>query len=120
MAVDLRVSIRRGIAQLKRTIGRRRSELAALNQELKKHGRVYQLLTRSNARRRRPARKARRGPRLNWNGVLKQLPSAFTISRLAGSRAVRGKSKAYLRQVVVRWAKLGKVKRTGRGKYQKA
>ncbi|MFQ5918221.1 MAG: hypothetical protein ACE5I0_10475, partial [Candidatus Binatia bacterium] len=56
---------------------------------------------------------------VNWDAVLRGLPSRFTIGDLAKAADARGKSLVYLRQIAVRWAKQGKTKRVGRGKYQK-
>jgi len=51
--------------------------------------------------------------------MLDLLPSRFTVGDLAKKAVARRKSPSYVRQVAVRWAKQGKTKRIGRGKYQK-
>jgi len=51
--------------------------------------------------------------------MLDQLPSRFTVGDLAKEAVARRNSPGYVRQVAVRWAKQGKTKRIGRGKYQK-
>ena len=50
---------------------------------------------------------------IDWNAVFATLPNQFTLETMSE------KPRAYLRQVVVRWSKEGRIKRTGRGMYQK-
>ena len=120
MAIDLKVAVRQEITQLRRSIAQKSSELSGLNDKLKKHERVYELLSDNRARRRAPRRRARKSRTVDWNSALKGLSSSFTIGDLAKKSGARGKPNPYLRQVVVRWLKEGKTKRIGRGKYRKA
>ena len=65
----------------------------------------------------------KRGPRgemVDWNAVFATLPEQFTLETISAHKAVSEKPRAYLRQVVVRWSKEGRIKRTGRGMYQKS
>jgi hypothetical protein len=122
MPENLITSVRREIDRLKNEIGQRTSELAALKDGLIKHQRAYRLLAGGNTKGQRPGRKrgrARRTTPVNWNAMLDQLPSRFTVGDLAKIAVARRKSSSYVRQVAVRWAKQGKTKRVGRGKYQK-
>lgn len=116
MATDLRVSV-------KRQIDRLRKNLAALELELEKHEKIYNMLGggKGGGGRSRASRgpRIRRGGMISWNRVLGDLPQSFTLDTMSKNSSVRGKPRAYLRQVVVRWAKGGKVKRTARGRYQK-
>ena len=120
MAIDLKASVRREINQFNKNIAQKTSELVSLNGELKKHERVYELLSDNRARRRAPRRRTRKSRTVDWNATLNGLPGSFTIGDLAKKNRVRGKPNPYLRQVVVRWVKEGKTKRIGRGKYRKA
>ena len=122
MPENLITSVRREIDRLKKEIGQRTSELAALKDGLIKHQRAYRLLAGGNTKPQRPGRrrgKARRTTPVNWNSMLDLLPSRFTVGDLAKKAVARRKSPSYVRQVAVRWAKQGKTKRVGRGKYQK-
>jgi hypothetical protein len=122
MPQNLITSVRREIDRLKNEIGQRTSELAALKDGLIKHQRAYRLLAGGDAKAQRSGRKrgrARRTTPVNWNSMLDQLPSRFTVRDLAKEAGARRKSSGYVRQVAVRWAKQGKTKRIGRGKYQK-
>ncbi|MBI2360591.1 MAG: hypothetical protein HYV04_17090 [Deltaproteobacteria bacterium] len=120
MAIDLRTSLRREVSRLRREIGRRTSELTSLKGELRRHLRVSRLLGADRAGKARTRGRARRRTMVNWNNVLKALPNRFTIDDLAKQGGARSKSRLYLRQVLVRWGKQKKIKRTARAKYQKA
>src|SRR3972149_6130712 len=122
MPENLITSVKREIGRLTKEIGRRTSELAAVKDELIKHQRAYRLLAGGNTKTQRPGRrrgKARRTTPVNWNSMLDLLPSRFTIGDIAKAADAGRKSSGYVRQVAVRWAKQGKTKRVGRGKYQK-
>lgn len=119
MAAKLISSVMQEISQITKSIAQKNSELASLKNELKKHERVYELLSDNRARRRAPRRRARKSKTVDWNSALKGLSSSFTTGDLAKKSGARGKPNPYLRQVVVRWLKEGKTKRIGRGKYRK-
>lgn len=120
MAIDLKTSLTREVSRLRREINRKTSELGSLKNELKRHLRVSRLLGAGQAGKARTRGRAKRPKMINWNAVLKGLPNTFTIDDLAKKEGARRKSRLYLRQVLVRWGKQRKIKRTGRAKYQKA
>ncbi len=120
MPIGLTITIRKEINRLQKSIAQKTSELVSLRNELKKHERIYKLLGAERRRGRAVRRRATRTARVNWDLVLKRLPNSFTLPKLSKRKALRAKAKGYLRQVVVKWAKQGKVKRTGRGRYRKA
>lgn len=64
----------------------------------------------------KPLRKVRR---TNWEATVKALPQTFTIEQLAQSSGARGKSRAYLHQIINRWKKAGVIKSAGRATYAK-
>jgi hypothetical protein len=122
MPENLITSVRREIDRLKKEIGQRTSELVASKDELIKHQKAYRLLAGGNTKAQRPGRKRGRAKRttpVNWNSMLDLLPSRFTVGDLAKKAVPGRKSSGYVRQVAVRWAKQGKTKRVGRGRYQK-
>src|SRR3972149_6634202 len=122
MPENLITSVRREIGRLKKEIGQRTSELAALKDGLIKHQRAYRLLAGGDPKPQRPGRRrtrARKTTPVNWNSMLDLLPSRFTVGDIAKVAGARRKSSGYVRQVAVRWAKQKKTKRVGRGKYQK-
>jgi len=120
MALDLKVSVRQQITQLRKKITQKSRELTSLKGELKRHGRVYRLLGGNRGVKRRPKRGSGGKRRVDWKAVLKALPNSFSIGEMAKRGVLRKKSRVYLRQIVVRWTRQGKIKRIGRGKYQKA
>ncbi|MFQ5913989.1 MAG: hypothetical protein ACE5JS_12465 [Nitrospinota bacterium] len=65
-------------------------------------------------------RAVRKGRRTNWEATVKSLSSTFTMDQLAGTRGAKGKSRAYLHQIINRWKKAGIIKSAGRATYQKA
>ena len=122
MRENLITSVKREIDRLKEETDRKTSELAALKVGLIKHQRAYRLLAGRDTKAQRPGRRrgrARRTTPVNWNSMLDQLPSRFTVGDLAKEAGAGRKSSGYARQVAVRWAKQKKTKRVGRGKYQK-
>jgi len=68
-----------------------------------------------------PGRKTtrRKRRRTNWDAIAKALPSAFTMDELAKTSGARGKSRAYLHQIINRWKKAGVIKSAGRAKYER-
>jgi hypothetical protein len=119
MAIDIRVLVRNEMTRLAKKIAQEGAKLDSLKDQLNTVEKVYALLGgKTTGRPGKPAG-VRRRRFVNWGSVLKRLPDTFTINDVAKARSARGKSKLYLRQVVARWAKEGKTKRTDRGKYQK-
>ena len=127
MATDLKVSVRRQIDRLKKDLAVATGQVAALQDEIKRHELVYDMLDgRKTAKRsqRGPSTvgSLKRGPRgamIDWTAVFATLPDQFTLDTMIAHKTAREKTRAYLRQVVVRWSKEGRIKRTGRGMYQK-
>ena len=66
----------------------------------------------------RPAVKRKRR-RTNWDSIVKGLPSTFTMDQLAKTSGARGRSRAYLHQIINRWKKASVIKSAGRAKYQR-
>ncbi len=64
----------------------------------------------------------KRGPRgamIEWTAVLATLPDRFTLDSLLAHETAGEKPRAYHRQVVARWSKEGRIRRSGRGMYEK-
>ncbi len=119
MAVDVKMSVRREINRLKKSITQKSSELVSLKDELERHTKVHEFLGGNRGRTRRTRGRGKRGATVNWDSALKRLPDTFTTGHVYRASVAKGKSRGYLRQVVGRWAKQRKIKRKGRGKYQK-
>ena len=127
MATDLKVSVRRQIARLRKELAVVTRQVAALQDEIKRHELVYDVLdgrkTGKKSRQGRPGAGAlKRGPRgamIDWAAVFATLPSQFTLDSLRAHETAGQKPRVYLRQVVSRWSKEGRIRRTGRGMYEK-
>ena len=127
MATDLKVSVKRQIDRLRKELAVATGQVAALRDEIKRHELVRDMLdarkTDKGSRRGRPGAGAlKRGPRgamIDWNAVLATLPDRFTLDSLRAHETAGQKTPAYHRQMVSRWSKEGRVRRTGRGMYEK-
>ncbi len=126
MALDLRDSVRKQIDLLKKELTSATERVNSLNDEIKRHEVIYEMLAGNDKpapRRGRPRGSQKRGPSgsmIDWNSIFNTLPNEFTLDTIGANETAREKPRAYLRQVVVRWSKEGRIKRTGRGRYQKA
>ena len=56
---------------------------------------------------------------IDWTAVFETLPDRFTLDSLLAHKTAGEKTRGYLRQVVSRWSKEGRIRRTGRGMYEK-
>jgi len=127
MAADLKVSVKREIERLRKELAAATGRVAALREEIKKHELIHHMLdgrkTGKGSRRGRPGAGAlKRGPRglmIDWTAVLATLPGEFTLDSLLAHETAGGKTRAYLRQVVSRWSREGRIRRAGRGMYEK-
>ena len=127
MATDLKVSVRREIDRLRKELAVATGQVAALREEIKRHEQVYDMLDgRKTGKRSRQGRSGagalKRGPRgamIDWTAVFATLPDEFTLDSLLAHETAGEKTRAYLRQVVSRWSKEGRIRRTGRGMYEK-
>ena len=128
MALDLKISIKREIDRLNKDLTATTAQLAALRDEIKRHEQVYDMLDGKASPRKRTGRPPgsggaqKRGPSgsmIDWNAVFATLPKDFTLDTMGANKTASEKPRAYLRQVMVRWSKEGRIKRTGRGMYQK-
>ena len=127
MAVELKAGVRRRIDRLRKDLAAAAERVAVLRDEINRHQVIYDMLDgRKNAKRswrgqRRvgPLTRGPLGAMTDWKAVFAALPDQFTLDTMSAHEAVGEKPRVYLRQVVVRWSKEGRIKRTGRGAYQK-
>jgi ribosomal protein L29 len=117
MAFDFRVEVNKAIADLKRKISEKNSELASLRTELATYQKVQDVLdVRLRPARAKANRKVRRKP-VDWNSVLKRLPGSFAVGNVANLAKI--KSRTYTHSILAKWIKQRKVKRLELGRYQK-
>ena len=127
MSKDLKVSVGREISRLKKELAATTGQVAALQEEIKRHELVYDMLDgRKTGKRsgqgRSVAGALKRGPRgtmIDWTAVFATLPDQFTLDSLLAHKTAGEKTRAYLRQVVSRRSNEGRIRRTGRGMYEK-
>ena len=127
MATDLKGSVRRQIDRLNKDLAAATGQVAALQVEIKRHELVYDMLdgrktTKRSWQGRSTVGALKQGPRgamIDWTAVFATLPDQFTLDTMIAHKTAGEKTRAYLRQVVMRWSKEGRIKRTGRGIYQK-
>ena len=127
MSEDLKVSVRRQIDRLRKELDVATGRVAAIQEEIKRHELVYDMLEgrktgKGSRRGRSTAGALKRGPRgamIDWTAVFATLPDRFTLDSLLAHETAGEKTRAYLRQLVSRWSKEGRIRRTGRGMYEK-
>ena len=127
MVRDLKVSVMREIDRLRKELVVAAGRVAALQDEIKRHELVYRMLDgqKTGKRSRRVSSTVgslKRGPRgamIDWTAVFATLPDRFTLDSLLAHKTAGEKPRSYHRQVVARWLKEGRIRRTGRGMYEK-
>ncbi len=127
MATDLKVSVRREIDRLMKELAAAKGRVAELQEQIKRHELVHDMLDgRKTGKRSRQGRSGagalKRGPRgamIDWTRVFATLPARFTLDSLLAHETAGDKSRGYLGQVVSRWLQAGRIRRTGRGMYEK-
>ena len=127
MAENLRVSVRRQIDRLRKDLAAATARVAALREEIERHELVYEMLdgrkTGEHTQRSRSTGGAlKRGPRgamIDWKAVFATLPDQFTLDTMSADKTAGEKPRTYLRQVIARWSKEGRIRRAGRGIYLK-
>jgi len=120
MHVDLKMAVMRNMSELKKAISDKSSEVAQLQRELERHENILALLSQTNGRGKGRATAGRRRGRGDLNAVLSRLPDTFTSREFVKAGTQANKTPIYLRQVLSRWTRTGKLKRLQRGKYQKS
>ncbi len=117
MTADLKTAVLKSMDDLKKAISEKASEMAELEDELKRHESVLALLGK-NGKATRAASGSRHG-RTSLRDVLARLPERFTSRDFVKAAVRTKKPSVYLRQTLSRWARQGKIKRVERGKYHK-
>jgi hypothetical protein len=63
--------------------------------------------------------RGRRAGRVDWSGILQQLPKQFKAADVRGIRSVAGKRSSEIFAAITRWIEGGSVKRKARGLYER-
>lgn len=73
----------------------------------------------ATASKRKSSKRRPGGKRTNWDDVVKGLPKTFTIDDVMKRPGVKAKGRAQVYPSLTRWMDAKKIKRVGKGKYQK-
>ncbi len=127
MAENLGVSVRRQIDRLRKDLAAATTRVAALREEIRRHELVYEMLDGRKASKRTQRsrstggalKKGPRGSMIDWKAVFAALPDQFTLDTMSADKTAGEKPRTYLRQVIARWSKERRIKRTSRGVYLK-
>jgi hypothetical protein len=122
MAVDLKDAVLNNMKELRQAISEKSFEVTQLQKELKRYETVLALLSPNggNGKKKSPAQpKGRSGRGGALSGVLTGLPETFSSREFMKAALRTKRSPVYLRQLLSRWAKQGRIRRVQRGKYQK-
>ena len=110
MPADVKAAVVKTIAELEKSISEKSAEMAQLKEELGVYESILALLAKKTP--------PHNGGRQLW-AVLRSMPENFTSKDFVAAAATSGVSSLYLRQMLTRWTKQGKLKRVERGKYHK-
>jgi len=111
------------LAQLRKEIRAKETELAQLKRDEESLGRLAggRSTGASAARAPRAAGGGGGGDgRINWRKVLEQLPKQFKASNVRGVRGLKEKRPSEIFAAITRWIEAGLAKRKTRGLYEKA
>jgi hypothetical protein len=114
MAADVKTAVMENMAEIEKAISEKSIEVAKLKEELGVYASILALLTKKAG-----SSNGGRHDRVDMKTVLRSLPDTFTSKDFVAAASMSGISSLYLRQMLTRWTKQGKLKRLRRGKYQK-
>jgi len=114
MAADVKTAVMENMAEIEKAISEKSIEVAKLKEELGVYASILALLTKKAG-----SSNGGRHDRVDMQTVLRSLPDTFTSKDFVAAASMSGISSLYLRQMLTRWTKQGKLKRLRRGKYQK-
>jgi hypothetical protein len=114
MPANVKTAVMETMAEIEKSISEKSVEMAQLKEELGLYESILALL----AKKKRPQNGGRHD-RVDLKTVLRSLPENFTSKDFVAAAASSGTSSLYLRQMLTRWTKQGKLKRLERGKYHK-
>ena len=114
MAADVKTAVMENMAEIEKAISEKSIEVAKLKEELGVYASILALLTKKAG-----SSNGGRYDRVDMKTILRSLPDTFTSKDFVAAASMSGISSLYLRQMLTRWTKQGKLRRLRRGKYQK-
>jgi hypothetical protein len=113
MPANLKTAVMLNMAEVEKAISEKSIQMAQLKDELALYKSILALLTKKE-------RSQERAPdRVDINTLLRSMPETFTSKYFVTAAGSTGISSLYLRQMLTRWTRQGKLKRLERGKYHK-
>jgi hypothetical protein len=126
-----RIQANRALAALTNEIRRREADLQGLQRQAEtwreailggnssRPARGRPTMARAGTRK-RTAGKSKRGGRVSWDAVLASLPSKFGVDDVMKHPGARSKGRAQVYPALTRWVQAKKIKKVGKGRYQRA
>jgi len=108
------------LMSLRADIRGKQAELERLKQEETALGRLSGGVSTRAASAKPSGRGRQAGGRVDWSGILQQLPKQFKAADVRGIRAVAGKRSSEIFAAITRWIEGGSVRRKSRGLYERA
>jgi hypothetical protein len=104
------------LVSLRKEIRAKEAELKRLKLEESSLGRLTGRVPAAGAAPRGPRAG---GGRIDWSGVLNQLPKQFKASHIRAVRGLKNKRPSEIFAAITRWIEAGSVKRKARGAYER-
>ncbi len=119
MAVDVKAAVIKNMNELQKAISTKSSEVAELEKELDRYKTMLELLSGNGHTPKVRDGNRRRRSSADLREVLSRVPDTFTSKDFVRAGVRTKRQPIYLRQILSRWVKQGRLKRLDRGKYQK-
>jgi hypothetical protein len=114
MPADVKTAVMENMAEIEKAISEKSIEMAQLKEQLVLYQNILALLAKRDG-----PQNGGRHERVDFKTILRTLPETFTSKDFVAAAAFSGISSLYLRQMLTRWTKQGRLKRLQRGKYHK-
>jgi hypothetical protein len=114
MPANVRTAVIENIAAVEKSLSAKSMEVARLKEELALYQNILALLSKQDR-----AQNGGRSERIDVKALLRAMPANFSSKDFLSAASSAGASPLYLRQMLTRWTKQGKLKRVQRGRYHK-
>lgn len=119
MAVDVKAAVIKNMNELRKALSTKSSEVAELEKELDRYKTMLELLSGNGRTAKVRNGNRRRRSSADLREVLSRVPDTFTSKDFVKAGVRTKRPPIYLRQILSRWVKQGRLKRLERGRYQK-
>jgi hypothetical protein len=127
-----RIQATRALAALTNEIRRREADLQGLQKQAETWRaailggggaapkRTRAASSRRGTRKKPKGRPAKRGSRVSWDAVLASMPAKFGVDDVMKHPGARSKGRAQVYPALTRWVQAKKIRKVGKGRYQRA